>query len=149
MEGRRAIQSGLQHSGEYVLPPAIAYVNQQPEVMGLAASQMFTVCADSECTAEEVQAAGTHPLLSRSLQSCPSACSGAGLCDIGTGKCLCDTGFQGADCSSVCDGDSCVATEPVAQSPSPLDQKSMSARQSSCVTLTLLLVCALSFCAMM
>ena len=80
----------LQLTGEYVLPPAIAYVNAQPEVMGLASSQMFTVCANAKCTESEVLEAGPHPLLSRSLKSCPSDCSGAGLCDIGTGSCLCD-----------------------------------------------------------
>ena len=31
---------------------------------------------------------------------CPGNCSDAGLCDTATGKCSCDTGRHGSDCSS-------------------------------------------------
>ena len=144
----------LQCAGEYVLPPAIAYVNSQPEVMGLAASQKFTVCANSKCTDSEIQAAGPHPLLSRSLSSCPSDCSGAGLCDIGTGVCLCDAGFEGTDCSSVCDSGTCIATEavdpaapisPSSPAAGPVDSSSVAEALSCSVAFALLLTCAMLY----
>lgn len=79
------------------MPPAIAYVNEQPELMGLAAAQDFTVCASSQCTAEEkattVESEGKR-------MSCPNNCSKAGLCDTSSGTCVCDIGFAGADCST-------------------------------------------------
>ena len=31
---------------------------------------------------------------------CPGDCTNAGICDTSTGKCTCDTGRHGQDCSS-------------------------------------------------
>jgi hypothetical protein len=138
----------LQHAGKWQLPPAIAYVNEQPEVMGLAAAQEFKVCTSTKCTSVEIKAAAPHPLRSGTLQSCPSDCSGAGLCDIGTGTCFCDTGFTGADCSSICDArGACAPAVPVERSlapPPPVVEQpvqSMSARQESSITLAVILIC--------
>ena len=41
-----------------------------------------------------------HPKTFFSEWICPGNCSDAGLCDTTTGKCSCDMGRHGSDCSS-------------------------------------------------
>ncbi|CAD7704606.1 unnamed protein product [Ostreobium quekettii] len=87
--------------GKWMLPPVQAYDEQQPEVMGMsAAGDLFEVCDPSggdECSeigADGVRAPSEPP------KPCPGNCNGLGLCDLSTGKCLCDSGFSGEDCGS-------------------------------------------------
>ena len=88
-------------AGTYTFPPAIAFVQDQPEVSGLSAALRFTVCAASTCTPAEVEAAEASRLSipGSQPQGCPASCSGAGTCVSDTGTCQCDQGFKGADCS--------------------------------------------------
>ncbi|KAK9809200.1 hypothetical protein WJX72_011244 [[Myrmecia] bisecta] len=80
--------------GQWSLPPAKAFVTDQPEVMGLSAAGSLEVC--DGCTAQPVPAAATPS------KACPRNCSGAGgLCNLDTGVCLCNPGYAGDDCSQV------------------------------------------------
>jgi hypothetical protein len=83
-------------SGVFTLPPVKAYVQQQPEVMGLSPAGTFTVCPTVEtCTAAQQQ-----PGSVAAAKACPKGCSGNGACNLGSGVCICDAGFSGADCSA-------------------------------------------------
>eukprot|EP00892_Ulva_mutabilis_P003496 jgi/Ulvmu1/1518/UM011_0248.1 len=82
--------------GQYTVPPAIAFDDNQPEVTGLSAGQTFTVCRAQTCTPAESAAGQSQQRLPL---DCPNDCSGAGLCDTGTGECVCDIGFAGIDCA--------------------------------------------------
>lgn len=86
-------------SGTFVLPPVKAFVQQQPEVMGLSPAGSLTVClkADTGCAAQqpEGQAPGTP------AKACPQDCNGNGACNLARGVCICDTGFSGAACADL------------------------------------------------
>lgn len=86
----------VERAGQYTVPPAIAFDDNQPEVTGLSAGQKFTVCRSDTCTAAESAAGQSQQRLPL---DCPNSCSGAGLCDTGTGECVCDPGFAGIDCA--------------------------------------------------
>ncbi|CAD7704742.1 unnamed protein product [Ostreobium quekettii] len=76
--------------GTFGLPPTAAFLNSQPEVMGLSAAGSFEVCSNCEAVARG-PAGGP--------KECPQDCSGSGLCDLDEGTCLCFDGFVGEDCS--------------------------------------------------
>jgi hypothetical protein len=86
-------------SGTFVLPPVKAYVQQQPEVMGLSPAGALTVClkANEGCAAKRgaVQAVGTP------AKACPKDCNGNGACNLASGVCICDSGFTGAACADL------------------------------------------------
>jgi hypothetical protein len=83
-------------SGVFTLPPVKAYVQQQPEIMGLSPAGTFTVCP----TAETCAAARQQPGSVAAAKACPKDCSGNGACNLASGVCICDAGFSGADCST-------------------------------------------------
>lgn len=138
--------------GEYALPPVKAWVQAQPEVMGLSPAGRFVVCpapppldgppaARAPGGAKAAAAGGrAYRFLSVSAspdksgarsgafatgdpsyygplppecasaaaarkpplaaaKSCPRDCSGAGVCDLASGKCMCAQGLGGDDCS--------------------------------------------------
>ncbi|CAD7696315.1 unnamed protein product, partial [Ostreobium quekettii] len=80
--------------GAFGLPPASAFVNSQPELMGLSAAGTFEVCDGEGCEA----AAREAP---QSPKGCPQDCNGSGLCDLDEGTCLCFEGFEGEACGSL------------------------------------------------
>ncbi|CAD7696311.1 unnamed protein product [Ostreobium quekettii] len=83
--------------GNFSLPSAGAFVNSQPEVMGLSASGRFEVCGGGEgCNARNRSPAPP-------AKTCPRDCSGNGLCNLESGECLCFEGFEGNDCSNFAD----------------------------------------------
>lgn len=94
--------------GRFALPPTKAFAARQPEVMGLSAAGQFVVCAPGggsssalpECSGGEAArlAAADKP-----AKSCPSGCSGAGVCNLSSGECVCDRGWRGDDCSTAAD----------------------------------------------
>ncbi|KAG2447335.1 hypothetical protein HYH02_007664 [Chlamydomonas schloesseri] len=77
--------------GEFVVPPIRAWVDEQPELMGSTAGAKITVCAD--CAGPTYGAPPPPP------KPCPGDCSGNGVCNLKTGKCLCNTYWTRADCS--------------------------------------------------
>jgi hypothetical protein len=86
-------------SGTFVLPPVKAFVQQQPEVMGLSPAGVMTVCAkaNAACGAGSAgPAAAATP-----SKACPQGCNGNGACNLATGVCICDTGFAGQACADV------------------------------------------------
>eukprot|EP00878_Enallax_costatus_P010571 GHUV01011039.1.p1 GENE.GHUV01011039.1~~GHUV01011039.1.p1 ORF type:complete len:699 (+),score=193.37 GHUV01011039.1:412-2508(+) len=83
-------------SGVFSLPPVKAYVQQQPEVMGLSSAGVFTVCS----TAADCPAAQQLLPADAAAKACPKDCSGNGACNLASGVCICDTGFSGSDCST-------------------------------------------------
>ncbi|GMH46152.1 hypothetical protein BSKO_14120 [Bryopsis sp. KO-2023] len=78
--------------GTFALPPVRAFVDDQPEVMGLSSAGELIVC--SGCEAEE----GALP---KTPKSCPNNCSDNGACNLDSGKCVCLTGFTGDDCAEL------------------------------------------------
>jgi len=81
--------------GTFILPPVKAYVEKQPEVMGLSAGGKFTVCgarAASCDTSDQPPPAAP--------KRCSADCNGNGVCDLATGACICDTGFGGPACAT-------------------------------------------------
>lgn len=78
--------------GDWILPPVQAFVDDQPEVMGLSPAGKFKVCDD--CKAEVLPPANPP-------RPCPNNCSGSGICDLTKGACECDAGFVGTDCSQL------------------------------------------------
>lgn len=85
-------------SGAFVLPPVKAFVQQQPEVMGLSPAGSLTVCPKAEsCPA----AAAAGPSAAAPAKACPKDCNGNGACNLATGTCLCDSGFGGDACADL------------------------------------------------
>lgn len=119
--------------GTFALPPVKAYVVDQPEVMGLSAAGLFTVCPARQPVAAtppvsdpgfgvdygdvssgapvgaDVSVFGPVPEVCKTpgganrapvtaAKGCPKDCSSNGVCNLSTGKCLCNQGFAGADC---------------------------------------------------
>eukprot|EP00879_Flechtneria_rotunda_P001797 GHRR01001961.1.p1 GENE.GHRR01001961.1~~GHRR01001961.1.p1 ORF type:complete len:2104 (+),score=689.06 GHRR01001961.1:216-6527(+) len=82
-------------SGVFILPPVKAYVQQQPEVMGLSPAGTFTVCP----SAANCPAAQQLLDADAAAKACPRDCSGNGACNLNKGECICDSGFSGADCT--------------------------------------------------
>jgi len=91
--------------GDFLLPPAKAYSQRQPELLGLSPSARLTVC-EAPCAAEAAPPAAP-------LRSCPADCSGAGACDASSGACLCDPG-RGGD---ACEVDAAAGGAPAAEAP--------------------------------
>lgn len=83
-------------SGVFSLPPVKAYVQQQPEVMGLSAAGVFTVCP----TAADCPAAQQLLPADPAAKACLKDCSGNGACNLASGVCICDSGFSGLDCAT-------------------------------------------------
>ncbi len=79
--------------GVWALPPVKASAEQQPEVMGMTPAGSFAVCS-ATCVAEPAQ----QP---QALVACPNSCSGNGSCRLDVGRCVCSSGFAGADCSEM------------------------------------------------
>eukprot|EP00899_Mesostigma_viride_P016306 jgi/Mesvir1/24677/Mv25138-RA.1 len=90
-------------SGTFVLPPAKAYAKDQPEVMGLSRGGNFSVTARerSAVDARNVQVSAALLEIAPAPRACPGQCSGAGYCNLATGRCTCDAGFDGDDCTVV------------------------------------------------
>jgi hypothetical protein len=84
-------------SGTFVLPPVKAFVQQQPEVMGLSPAGIMTVCAKAKeaCRAGSAGQATT----ATPAKACPQGCNGNGACNLAIGVCICDTGFAGQACA--------------------------------------------------
>ena len=82
--------------GTFVLPPVKAYVEQQPEIMGLSPAGSFKVCATADNCDGELEP-------SAAAKSCPKDCNSNGSCNLANGKCLCNRGFSGDDCSKFAD----------------------------------------------
>ncbi|WIA22673.1 hypothetical protein OEZ86_009641 [Tetradesmus obliquus] len=83
-------------SGTFTLPPVKAYVQQQPEVMGLSPAGTFVVCPTAAPCAAAQQQLGS----AAAAKACPKGCSGNGACNLASGVCICDGGFSGADCGT-------------------------------------------------
>ncbi|KAG2434214.1 hypothetical protein HXX76_007940 [Chlamydomonas incerta] len=78
-------------AGTFVVPPIRAWVDEQPELMGSTAGAKITVCADC--------AGPTYGALPPPPKPCPADCSGNGVCNLKTGKCVCNAFWTRADCS--------------------------------------------------
>ncbi|PNH02259.1 hypothetical protein TSOC_011775, partial [Tetrabaena socialis] len=80
-------------AGSFVLPPARAFAEQQPELMGMTAASSLAVCA-----------ACSGPSYATTLPAAPKPCaksctSRVGTCNVATGVCLCNSGVSpGANC---------------------------------------------------
>lgn len=77
--------------GTFSLPPTLASVNKEPELMGLSAAGTFEVCSGKECEPATSEASALP-------KACPQDCNGNGMCNVGEGKCLCFEGFEGKEC---------------------------------------------------
>ncbi|KIY93105.1 hypothetical protein MNEG_14857 [Monoraphidium neglectum] len=82
--------------GTFVLPPVKAYVQKQPEIMGLSPGGKFTVCGAraAACDTAERPAAAAP-------KRCRDDCNGNGACNLATGVCICDAGFAGPTCAGL------------------------------------------------
>ncbi|PNW72413.1 hypothetical protein CHLRE_16g677205v5 [Chlamydomonas reinhardtii] len=78
-------------AGTFVVPPIRAWVDEQPELMGSTAGAKISVCADC--------AGPTYGALPPPPKPCPADCSGNGVCNLKTGKCVCNAYWTRADCS--------------------------------------------------
>ncbi|GMH35163.1 hypothetical protein BSKO_03031 [Bryopsis sp. KO-2023] len=78
-------------AGEFALPPVRAFVNEQPELMGLSKAGSLTICTGKDCQAVEDS-------LPKIPKMCPKNCNDNGGCDLDTGSCFCLPGFGGEDC---------------------------------------------------
>ncbi|GMH43110.1 hypothetical protein BSKO_11032 [Bryopsis sp. KO-2023] len=78
--------------GEWILPPVQAFVDEQPEVMGLSPAGKFKICEG--CKSEPL-AVEAPP------KPCPNNCNDSGICDLTRGVCECDVGFVGKDCGEL------------------------------------------------
>lgn len=85
------------------MPPALAFIDLQPEVFGSSAGGQLTVCAAKECTAAELSSVSGNGTARADPfgppKGCPGNCGGSGLCDTGTGTCECYAGFAGPICA--------------------------------------------------
>ncbi|GMH44585.1 hypothetical protein BSKO_12537 [Bryopsis sp. KO-2023] len=81
-------------SGTFTLPPVKAFVNEQPEVMGLSPGGELEICSGASCVAVE-------DAPSKTPKSCLNDCSDNGACDLDSGVCLCLDGFIGEDCGEL------------------------------------------------
>ncbi|GMH44588.1 hypothetical protein BSKO_12540 [Bryopsis sp. KO-2023] len=81
-------------AGTFTLPPVKAFVNEQPEVMGLSPGSELEICSGKNCVAVEDAPPETP-------KSCPNDCSDNGACDLDSGVCLCLKGFRGKDCGKL------------------------------------------------
>lgn len=88
-------------SGVFVLPPVKAFVQQQPEVMGLSPAGVLTVCASAEACAAAGAGGSAAQAAGAPAKACPADCNGNGACNLSTGTCLCDSGFGGAACADL------------------------------------------------
>ncbi|CAD7700532.1 unnamed protein product [Ostreobium quekettii] len=79
--------------GVFGLPPTAAFVNSQPELMGLSPAGSFEVCDGEGCEAVPLGPA-------RTPKACPQDCNNNGLCDLDKGTCLCFEGFTGDACGA-------------------------------------------------
>ncbi|GMH39924.1 hypothetical protein BSKO_07828 [Bryopsis sp. KO-2023] len=78
-------------AGEFALPPVRAFVNDQPEIMGLSSAGSVEICSGKGC----------KPVAEKPLsipKTCPKDCNGLGACDVESGSCVCLDGFKGKDC---------------------------------------------------
>jgi hypothetical protein len=78
-------------AGTFVVPPVRAFADQQPELMGMTAADRIVVCDD--CRRPTYAGPPLAP------KPCANDCSGHGLCNLQTGVCRCDGGYDRADCS--------------------------------------------------
>jgi hypothetical protein len=69
-------------AGTFVVPPARAFADQQPELMGMTAADRIVVCDDCR-----------RPVYVRKIvvpKACPKrGCGRFGVCNLATGKCVC------------------------------------------------------------
>jgi hypothetical protein len=79
--------------GEFLLPPTRAWVVLEPEVMGYSGSSKFAISDEPE------QKSPTAMGIMQPSKPCPKECSGRGTCDTSVGRCTCNVGSAGADCS--------------------------------------------------
>lgn len=86
-----ALQAIAATAGTFTFPPTQAFVNDQPEVMGLSAAGHLTICSGDECESVPAEA---PPI----VKSCSTNCNHNGGCNLGTGRCLCLEGFEGTNC---------------------------------------------------
>jgi len=98
--------------GVFVLPPAHAYVNGQPELMGLSKGGTVVVAGaspNSPALPDPRKPAsvltflarlGVHPAKEEAPRGCPGGCPNGGVCQLSTGKCGCYRGmvFKEGDC---------------------------------------------------
>lgn len=84
-------------SGVFVLPPVKAYVQAQPEVMGLSPAGQLVVCAKASggCAAKAGSGGGG---VATAAKACPGNCNGNGACNLARGVCICNAGFSGPGC---------------------------------------------------
>lgn len=81
--------------GTFVLPPVKAYVSRQPEIMGLSPGGKFKVCSSRSLNCDT-----SDQPLGPAAKACPEDCNSNGVCNIATGKCICDAGFTGTACGT-------------------------------------------------
>lgn len=81
-------------AGTFSLPPVRAFVDEQPELMGMSSAGELLICSGPDCEA----VADTPP---KPPKTCPKNCSDNGGCDLDSGTCLCLPGFTGEDCASI------------------------------------------------
>jgi len=107
--------------GIFVLPPAHAYVENQPELMGLSQAGTIVVAGggmvgtnkgglgalavpdgtDSTAVMSFLRKINVHPqTISAVAKSCPGGCPNGGVCQLDTGTCGCYQGmsFKDGDC---------------------------------------------------
>jgi len=106
--------------GIFVLPPAHAYVENQPELMGLSQAGTIVVAGGGTCGTDKgglgaldvpdgsdsngimtfLRKINVHPRTSAIAKGCPGGCPNGGVCQLETGTCGCYQGmsFVEGDC---------------------------------------------------
>jgi hypothetical protein len=95
--------------GVFSLPPAQAFVDDQPELMGLSQagtivvmdnSQEMPDTADPDGLLKLLGALGVEPSRQVQPKNCPGGCPNGGVCQVSTGTCVCykDFAFVDGDC---------------------------------------------------